>query len=296
MTRLSTALRHAAAALMILGSVAAAAAAPPATDLDQLDRMKKTVALASGVTLAYVEFGEPKGPPVVLIHGFTDNARGWMPLVPYLGKNLRLVLVDLRAHGASSKPECCYTRFDFAYDVKLLLDRLGIARADIIGVSLGSIVTQTLAEYWPERMRRVVLISSTGQLPTLSFQGEVLKLRDPIDPDSPFMLEWYAAPTLDTAFVQRLRREAAAIPADIWRAVLDQGLSGVELRNSLPRLKAPALLIWGAKDQIFGPEDRRSLQEGLPGARVVLYPELGHDPFWEDPQAVATEINAFLRD
>ncbi len=88
---------------------------------------------------------------MVLIHGYTDNARDWAPMLPYLSKQFRLILVDIRGHGQSSKPECCYTRLDFAYDIKLLLDALGVQKADIVGHSLGSIIAQTFAEYWPER-------------------------------------------------------------------------------------------------------------------------------------------------
>jgi pimeloyl-ACP methyl ester carboxylesterase len=127
--------------------------------------MKKTVALPDGVTLAYIDTGNPTGPPVVLIHGYTDNARDWVPMLPYLSKRFRLILVDIRGHGKSSKPECCYTRLDFAYDIKLLLDALSIRQADVVGHSLGSIIAQTFAEYWPERTDRVVLISSTGGRP-----------------------------------------------------------------------------------------------------------------------------------
>ena len=76
--------------------------------------MKKTAQLPDGVTLAYIDTGNPTGPPVVLIHGYTDNARDWAPLLPYLSKRFRLILVDIRGHGKSSKPECCYTRLDFA--------------------------------------------------------------------------------------------------------------------------------------------------------------------------------------
>lgn len=140
----------------------ALAATPAKIDLEAFDALKRTVALPNGETLAYVPLGDPAGAPAVLIHGFTDNARDWVPLVPYLNPHLRLILVDLRGHGRSSKPECCYTRLDFAYDVKLLLDALHIERADIVGHSMGSIVAQTLAEYWPERTRRVVLIASSG--------------------------------------------------------------------------------------------------------------------------------------
>src|SRR5271168_1329698 len=109
--------------------------------------------------------GNASGPAVVLIHGYTDSARDWVPLLPYLSKRLRLIVVDIRGHGKSSKPECCYNRFDFAYDIKLLLDALGVQDADIVGHSLGSIIAQTFAEYWAPRTRRVVLISSTGGPP-----------------------------------------------------------------------------------------------------------------------------------
>ena len=103
------------------------------------------MALPNGESLAYVDSGNPAGPVVVLIHGYTDNARDWVPLLPFLSTRRRLILVDIRGHSQSGKPECCYMRLDFAYDIKLLLDALGVAKADIVGHSLGSIIAQTFA-------------------------------------------------------------------------------------------------------------------------------------------------------
>jgi len=62
----------------------------------------------------------------------------------------------------------------------------------------------------------------------------------------------------------------------------------------LPRLKAPTLLIWGSKDPIMDEEHRVTLREALPQAQVKIFDGLGHNPFWEDPQACAEVINAFL--
>src|SRR5579863_4443830 len=173
--------------LTLLSLRIAAAAAVAAVDLRPLDKARHTIALPDGITLGYVELGDPHGVPVVLIHGYTDSDLDWAPLVPYLSKDFRLVIVDLRGHGESSKPECCYTRLDFAYDVKLLLDALGIARADIVGHSLGSIVAQTFAEFWPRRTRRVVLISSTGgpprgarpRKPAYDYAAQIRQLKEP---------------------------------------------------------------------------------------------------------------------
>lgn len=276
--------------------------------LDDFERARKTIGLANGITLGYAEFGDPRGRPVVLIHGYTDNSRDWVPMIPYLGHGDRLIVVDIRGHGASSKPECCYALIDFAYDVKLLLETLGVERADIVGHSLGSMIAQYFAEFWPGKTRKVVLISSTagpapgaprkelkGSKPGVTFRDEVLALKDPLDPESPFMRWWYDSPTpVDEEFLRRQRKDAAAIPVKVWVAVLDQGVTTVSLRSTLPRLKSPTLLIWGAKDFIFGSEDRAGLSAALPSAKVMVYPDYGHNPFWENPERVAIDIDTFL--
>ncbi|MFI4889810.1 MAG: alpha/beta fold hydrolase [Steroidobacterales bacterium] len=282
---------------------AAAAAAAVKIDLDTFDQRKRIVPLPNGEKLAYLEMGDRHGQPVVLIQGYTDSARDWVPLIPFLSGHDRLIIVDIRGHGRSAKPECCYTRFDFAYDIKLLLDSLRIRQADIVGHSLGSMITQTFAELWPERTGRVVLISSTGgrrpgaptAKPAFDFAAEIRQLKEPIDPGSPFMIAWWSSPTpVDADFIRRERQDAAAIPLKVWLSVLDQGLSGDDLQAMLPRLTAPALLIWGSEDAIFGEDARQSLREALPAATVKIFPGLGHNPIWERPRDVADVINRFL--
>jgi pimeloyl-ACP methyl ester carboxylesterase len=294
--------------LALSAAAASAVTAPPPLkiDLDAFDASKKTMALPNGETLAYIDRGERSGPAVVLIHGYTDNARDWVPMLPYMSKRYRLILVDIRGHGQSSKPECCYTRLDFAYDIKLLMDALGVQKADIVGHSLGSIIAQTFAEYWPERTAHVVLISSTGgsppgrqKPPQFDFVAEIRKLKDPIEADSPFMIAWWGSPTpVDPDFIRRQRKDAAGIPLRVWLAVLDQALPANnvfgDLQSTLPRLKAPTLLIWGSKDPIMEEDVRQSLRDALPNAKVKVFDGLGHNPFWEDPQGVAEVINAFL--
>jgi pimeloyl-ACP methyl ester carboxylesterase len=288
------------------GATAKAAAPPLGVDLNAFDASKKSIALPDGETLAYIDRGERSGPAVVLIHGYTDSARDWVPMLPYLSKRYRLILVDIRGHGQSSKPECCYTRLDFAYDIKLLLDALGVHKADIVGHSLGSIIAQTFAEYWPERTAHVVLISSTGgsppdlkKKPAFDFAAEIRKLKEPIDPGSPFMIAWWDSPTpVDADFIRRQRKDAAGIPLRVWLAVLDEALPANnvygDLQNTLPRLKAPTLLIWGSKDPIMEEDMRESLRDALPKAKVKIFDGLGHNPFWEDPRGVAGTVNAFL--
>ena len=130
--------------------------------LDRFDSARKIAHLPNGIDLGYVDLGPRQGKPIVFLHGYVDSARAWVPLLPQLPRDRRLIVVDLRGSGISSKPDCCYSRFDLAYDVRLLLDVLQVREADIVGHSLGSIVAQTFAETWPERTHRLVLVSSTG--------------------------------------------------------------------------------------------------------------------------------------
>jgi pimeloyl-ACP methyl ester carboxylesterase len=290
-----------------LGVACSAVAAPPLQiNLDEFDNSKRIAHLQNGEALAYIDMGNPSGTPVVLIHGYTDNARDWVPMLPFVAKDFRLILVDLRGHGKSGKPDCCYTRFDFAYDIVLLLDQLKIQKAHIVGHSLGSIIGQTIAEFWPQRTDRVVLISSTGGVPPHSlkrppafdFAAQIRQLQEPIQADSPFMIAWWSSPTpVDAEFIRRERIDSAAIPLTVWLAVLDQCLAGnhyEDLQSSLPRLHAPTLLIWGAEDPIMEEPARISLRHALPKARVQIFDKLGHNPFWEQPAALAQSINNFL--
>ena len=297
--------------ILVVGWLAmscAFAAAVPALkiDLDTFDASRRQVELPNGMSLAYVDVGPRDAPVVLLIHGYTSNARGWVPLLPYLDQSRRYLIPDLRGHGQSSKPDCCYDGTTFAYDLRLLLDALHVERADVVGTSLGSLIAQAFAENWPERTRRLVLQSSSGGPlaaceaepageAVFDFRSAILALQDPIDPESQFMIAWYASTVpVDAEFLRRQRRDAAAIPVRVWLAILDQGLNLRDLQTDLQRIRAPTLLIWGGKDNLFGARDRCSLQKALPQAEVRLFEKLGHNAYWEDPRAVASAINAFL--
>jgi pimeloyl-ACP methyl ester carboxylesterase len=114
-----------------------------------------------GIEIAYLDEGE--GEPIVLVHGFASNAAvnwifpGWVATMAKAGR--RVIALDNRGHGASSKlydPEA-YHSAGMAQDVRALLDHLGIARADVMGYSMGARIAAFLALAHPERVRSVIL-------------------------------------------------------------------------------------------------------------------------------------------
>ena len=295
--------------------LAAAVAAPAATaganlprkiDLDAFDASRQFVQLPNGIRMAYWDVGPRNAPVVMLIHGYTSNGRGWTPLLPHLDQSKRYLIPDLRGHGQTSKPDCCYDRFTFAFDLRLLLDALKVKQADVYGTSLGSIIAQSFAEFSPERTRRLVLQSSTGGghpectsggggEASFDFRSAIRSLKDPIDPESRFMIDWYTSTApVDEDFLRRMRNDAAGIPVHVWLNILDQGLGNRDLQAMLPRIQAPTLLVFGALDNLMGEKERCSLIKGLPRANVHIFGNLGHNPYWEDPAAVAAVVNPFL--
>jgi pimeloyl-ACP methyl ester carboxylesterase len=292
-------LLHLMAALAVAAPLVASAARaeqiPVPTQAEWADA-KKSVKLANGLTLAYVETGDTDGKPTLLIHGYSDNSRAWSLIAPFL-KDRRLLAIDLRGHGKSDAPACCYAYTDLADDASLFLDALGIARADVIGHSLGSLTGQLLAAQHPDKVGKLVLVSSTTQIgggPGSWLWDNITLLKAPIDPNSQFMLDWYSNPNpVDEDFLRRERTESAAMPLHVWNGVLWGTIVG-DLTFAAPIVKAPVLVLWGEKDPLFDLTHQEKLEKAYPDARFEVFAGAGHNMIWEFPKDSAQIITPFL--
>ncbi len=122
-----------------------------------------------GTMIAVREVGE--GPPLVLLHGFPENHRCWLPLLPELARGRRCILPDLRGYGDSDAPaddaaHMAYSKRRMALDLVAVLDALGIAQADIAGHDRGARVAYRFALDHPGRMGRLAILEV---IPTAAF-------------------------------------------------------------------------------------------------------------------------------
>jgi pimeloyl-ACP methyl ester carboxylesterase len=257
---------------------------------------KQSVTLEGGLELTYVEIGPAEGQPVLLLHGYTDNSRSWSLLAPHLGER-RLIALDLRGHGSSDAPACCYGIDTLAHDVSGFMDALEIATADVVGHSLGSMAAATLAAYYPEKVDELVLISTAAAMPEEAagwLWDNVPGLPRPIDPDSQFMLDWYWNPNpVNDDFLARERAESAAAPEATWMGVL-RALTLTDWSQMAKRIEAPTLVLWGDQDGFFGAASQEHIRQVLPEAEHVTYEGYGHNMFWEVPEEVGVAISKFL--
>ncbi|KQU89626.1 alpha/beta hydrolase [Mesorhizobium sp. Root102] len=258
---------------------------------------KKFVDLPNGIRMAYSEMGDPNGKPLLLIHGFTDNSRAWSLIAPYLSDH-HIYAIDLRGHGKSSAPECCYAYTDLANDAYYFLSAMKIEKADVVGHSLGSVTAQVLAAQHPEQVNRLVLISTTlntGVGPGSWLWDNVMQLKPPMDPNGKFMTDWFWSPNpVDMAFIKPEREESAAVPIQVWKGVL-WGASMGDLSKISSLIKAPMMILWGDQDQFFDSHHQKLVKEAFPNARFETFTGAGHNMFWEQPQKAAEIIENFLQ-
>jgi pimeloyl-ACP methyl ester carboxylesterase len=286
-------------ALVLLGFVRIAASAEPAPAGAEL--RASLLKLKSGLTLNYVVQGDPKGPPIVLLHGVGDSWHSWELVLPHLPKTFRVYAVTLRGHGLTDHPASGYTRADFAGDVTQFLAELDLRDVRLVGHSLGSFVAQEVVETDDAgRVSRLVLVGSGPGGPrdpavTSGLRDLFASLRDPID--ETFARDFQSGTAyqpLPPAFLETMIGEVRRVPARVWNELASH-LADATAVERLARIRVPTLLLWGDKDGMLTRADQDGLLAGIKGSKLVVYANTGHALHWEEPVRFAQDLAAFAR-
>ncbi len=244
-------------------------------------------------------------PWLVLIQGMGLDRSGWQPVLGELRRHFRLVLVDNRASGLSDRPSRRFTVADMAGDIVAVLDAAGVRRAHVLGASLGGMVAQELAVSYPERVDGLVLTCTTPGWPfaypmpgatvrlmaaTAGLTAEASMRRHTENALSARTVQQH--PELLDRLVE-LQRSRPADPGTRPAQAAAGALYAGGLRQR--RIGARTLVLHGAADTVVDPRNGRLLAARIPGARLMIFPELGHLLFWDDPDGFAAAVISFLR-
>jgi pimeloyl-ACP methyl ester carboxylesterase len=222
-----------------------------------------------GVEIAFLDEGA--GEPIVLVHGFASTAQvnwvypGWVTTLTAAGR--RVIALDNRGHGASAKlyDPAAYHSALMAEDVRALLDHLGLARADVMGYSMGARITAFFALAHPERLGRAVL----GGLGIHLVDGVGLpeSIADALE--APSLAEVHdATGRTFRAFAEHTRSDLKALAACIRGSRQTLG------REEVAGIRAPVLVAVGSKDTVAG--SAAELAALLPAGRALDIPNRDH--------------------
>ena len=256
----------------------------------------ETIRLTNGLDLQYRESGDPRGEPIILLHGVTDSLRCWKPFTDVLPRAFRAIAVSQRGHGDSSKPQGDYGSAAFAGDLAALMDALGVRRAHIIAHSMSTWIAQRFVRDYPDRVESLTLVagfvSLAGNEAAAGLIREVHAMGDTIDRGfARAFQEATVATPLPPLYLEMVVDESMKAPAHVWLAAFDAMATE---RLDSAKIDCRTLLIGCGKDEFFSDADRHALASAFSNAREIFYPDLGHAPHWEQPARVAKDIVAVL--
>ena len=258
-----------------------------------------TPLLSTGVRLHYAEQGDATGEAIIFLHGYSDSWYSFSRVLPLLSPEYHAFALTQRGHGDSEKPECCYTLDDFAADVDVFMKEVGVEKATLVGMSGGSFIAQRVALDYPQRVSRLVLISSAVTLrdneAVMGLGEEMLALEDPISPE--FVREWQEVNIyhpIPDEFFETVVSESLKLPARVWRDFWEGVVLAPDHASRLGEINAPTLIMWGEQDAVFAREDPERLAAAIPNATLKVYPETGHSVHWERPEQVVRDLEAFM--
>ena len=269
------------------------------------------LSLPTGITIEYETFGNPADPALLLISGFSAQLTSWHENLCKLfaAQNFHVVRFDNRDCGLSTKldgvvvnttavitaalmeepiPEVPYTLTHMAADAMGVLDGLGIAKAHVMGASMGGMIAQTVAIEHPHRVLSLTSVMSQPGEPEVgqptpeameSFFTAPPTSREEYLDSSASWLVWHSKKYRDA---QRTRAQAAV---DFDRSFYPEGgprqLAAIyasgRRSEGLAKLTMPTLVLHGLDDTLIAPDGGERTAQIIPGAKLVMLEDMGHD-------------------
>lgn len=265
--------------------------------------------LADGARVHYRDQGPKTGEVLVLVHGSNASLFTWEPWVARLGDTYRIVTMDMPSHGLTGAvPSHDYSQKGMAAFVNAVADKLGLGKFVIGGNSMGGGVAARFAEDYPDRVIAVILVDAGG-MPNkrgdhvpIGFQiartPVINKLMLHITPrqlfseglNDSFEHKKLITPEMVTEYWELNRMEGTR------EATMERFQEPFDtyVRDHAAQIKAPTLILWGAKDHLIPLEAAFEFQKAIPGSKLIVYPNGGHVLQEDEADKTAADVRAFL--
>jgi pimeloyl-ACP methyl ester carboxylesterase len=289
-----------------------ASATPSWRETDWSKELKTTE--VDGVPMNYVDVGSDTGDeePVVLVHGLGGQWQNWLENIPRLALDRRVVAMDLPGFGLTPEPDdnegmsiTRYGRF-----VNGLCDELGLREVELVGNSMGGYIAAEVAIQFPERVKRLVLVSAAGISSAETLQAPILmfgRVATAIVTNTAARHRKLAArPLTRHSSLLLVARHPRLLKPDLayegfFKGAGKPGFDGAlracldyDFRDRLPEVKVPTLIVWGEKDSIIPVRDADEFERLIEDSRKVVMKDTGHISMAERPTAFNDVLVDFL--
>jgi len=269
------------------------------------------VDLPGGYHVHYRDAGDPNLPLLVLLHGFGDSFTSWEGWVRELKTRFHILSPDFPGHGLTRAPRGSRLNAEGLADfVDAFAAQLALPKFAVAGNSMGGGAAWQLAVRHPQRIDALILVDAAGfandkppgEVP-LAFKilkypiGRAL-LRN-ID-NRPLIEEGLKTDVYDKSLITPfiVDRWADFQRAPGHRAILmgiDMGAPVRPTAELVSAIKVPTLILWGESDPLIEPAAAAKFAAAIPGAKLIIYPKVGHLPQIEIPQRSAADVAEFLK-
>ena len=267
--------------------------------------------LQPGLTVHYRDQGKRGGRVLVLIHGSNASLHTWEPWVERLGSDYRIISMDLPGHGLTgSHPGGVYDYPVFVDVVDRLMSKLGVGKAVIGGNSMGGGTAWMYALAHPEKTEGLLLIDAAGapvwqskktpigfrlmRMPVVKELARFIAPRSMFE--SSLKTSMSVQSKIDDTLIDRywdLNRYPGNREATMKRFALQHN-NYPATKEKLAAIKAPVMIMWGEEDNLIPVGSARWFADALPGAKLVVYPKVGHIPMEEVPERSAADVKGWL--
>lgn len=253
-----------------------------------------------GLSIAFERKGE--GSPLVLLHGGLSDSRMWRRQLDELSDEFTVVAWDAPGCGRSADPPETFRLPDFADCLAAFIEEIGLANPHILGLSFGAGLALELYNRYPTIPSSLILASAyagwAGSLPSDVIEQRLLQgLQQSELPPEQVVKMWI--PTLFTRSVStEVIEQTETIMSEFhpvgMRAML-RAFAEADLRDMLPTIKVPTLLLYGEADQRSPLNIAENLHAKIPTSKLVIIPGVGHEISLEAPETFNAEVRSFLR-
>lgn len=261
---------------------------------------------ANGIRFAYRRFGKPGGVPLIFNQHYRGTMDYWDPAVTDgLAKDREVILFN-NAGVSSSSGETPTNFQEMGANAIAFIRALGLAQVDVLGISIGGFVAQEIALQGGDLVRKVILVGTGHRSEDMSESRSAAIFSGTYDPPEHVWLSVHFAPSeasqkAGLAFLERKLRRQDRDPEVSQQTIAAQGEAigkwHVPNDNALDYLKSikqPVLIAQGSNDVIIPTRHSFTLQQNLPNAQLIIYPDSNHGSIYQYPDTFVAHATTFL--